>query len=69
MKTLHNIREKLFAYAKTKAHISCMVETDQCLYFSYIDSTVPILLDPKFQASKHLQWLYSQVCDGPDQKP
>ena len=26
-------------------------------------------LNPKFQASSHLVWLYSQVCVGPGQKP
>ena len=26
-------------------------------------------LNPKFQASSHLLWLYSQVCVGPGQKP
>ena len=26
-------------------------------------------LNPKFQASSHLLWLYSLVCDGPGRKP
>ena len=26
-------------------------------------------LNPKFQASSHLLWLYSPVCVGPGQKP
>ena len=29
--------------------------------FRYINSTIP--LNPKFQASSHLLWLYSLVCD------
>ena len=28
-----------------------------------------IYLNPKFQASSHLLWLYSPVCVGPGQKP
>ena len=28
-----------------------------------------IFLNPKFQASSHLLWLYSPVCFGPGQKP
>ena len=27
------------------------------------------LLNPKFQASSHLLWLYSPVCVGPGRKP
>ena len=26
-------------------------------------------LNPKFQASRHILWLYSPVCVGPGQKP
>ena len=45
-------------------------EADQCLFFRYIDSTIPLsFLNPKFQASSHLMWLYSPVCVGPGQKP
>ena len=29
----------------------------------------PYFLNPKFQASSHLLWLYSQVCVGPGWKP
>ena len=44
-------------------------EADQRLCFRYIDSTIPLLPYPKFQASNHLLWLYSPVCVGPGQKP
>ena len=43
-------------------------EADQRLCFRYIDSTIPLLLNPKFQASSHLLWLYSPVCVGPGRK-
>ena len=38
------------------------------LVFRYIDSTIPLLPNPKFQASSHLQSLHSLVCVGPGQK-
>ena len=45
-------------------------EADQRLCFRYIDSTNPrFYLNMKFQASSHLQWLYSPVCVGPGPKP
>ena len=39
-------------------------EADQCLYFRYTDSTIPLL-----SASSHLLWLYTSVGVGPDRKP
>ena len=30
-------------------------EADQRLCFRYMDSTIPLLSDPKFQASSHIQ--------------
>ena len=42
-------------------------EADQRLCFRYTDSTIPLLLNLKFQASSHLLWLYNPV--GPGQKP
>ena len=43
-------------------------EADQRLCFRYSDSTI-FFLNPKFQASSHLLWLYSLVCVGPGLKP
>ena len=43
-------------------------EADQRLCFRYIDSSIPLLLNPKFQASSYLQWLYSPVCVGPEDR-
>ena len=46
-------------------------EADQRLCFRYKDTTIQSLyfLNPKFQASSHLLWLYSPVCVGPGWKP
>ena len=30
--------------------------------FLHIDCTIPLLLNPKFQASSHCLWLYSRLC-------
>ena len=35
---------------------------DQCLCLSLTDSTVPLLLKPKFQAFSLFLWLYRPVC-------
>ena len=43
-------------------------EADQRLCFRYMDSTIPLLPQPKFQASSHLLWLYGPVCVGPGRK-
>ena len=65
-----------FAYATAwkRKHALCIWE-DICSnhtahqHLCLIDSTIPLLLNPKFQASDHLLWLYSLVCVGPGQKP
>ena len=44
-------------------------EADQRLCFRYSDSTILYFLNPKFQASSHLLWLYSPVCVRPGRKP
>ena len=38
---------------------------DQRLCFRYIDSTIPLLLNPKVRTSYHLLRPYSPVCVGP----
>ena len=38
-------------------------------WFRYLDSATALLLNPKFQASRHHLWLQSPVCVGPDRKP
>ena len=43
-------------------------EADQRLCFRYIVQSL-YFLNPKFQASSHLLWLYSLVCVGPGRKP
>ena len=44
-------------------------EADQRLCFRYIDTKSLYSLNPKFQASSHLLWLYSPFYVGPDQNP
>ena len=44
-------------------------EADQRLCFRYSDSTIPSLLNSKFQASSLLLYLYRPVCVHPVRKP
>ena len=44
-------------------------EADQRLCFRYTDNTTLFFLNPKFQKSSHLLWLYSPICVGPGLKP
>ena len=45
-------------------------EADQrlCFFARYIEQSL-FYLNPKFQASSHLLWLYRPVCVGPGRKP
>ena len=65
------MRNRIFAYAKTKTQISCAVTAQLISAFVFAMRIVQSLfyLNPKFQASSHLLWLYSPVCDGPGRKP
>ena len=44
-------------------------EADQRLCFRYSDSTIPLLLNPKFQDSSSFLCLYRPVCVIPVRKP
>ena len=44
-------------------------EADQRLVFAIQILQFIYFLNPKFQASSHLLWLYSPVCVGPGLKP
>ena len=59
------------AYAKTKTQISFAVTAKLIRAFVFATRIVQFLyyLNPKFQASSHLQWLYSLVCVRPGQNP
>ena len=61
----------LFAYAKTKTQISFVVTAKLISAFVFATRIVQSLyfLNPKFQASSHLLWLYSLVCIGHGRKP
>ena len=65
------VRNRYFLYAKTKTLISFAVTAKQISAFVFATRIVQSLyyLNPKFQASNHLLWLYSLVCVGPGRKP
>ena len=58
-------------YAKTKTQISFAVTAKLISAFVFATQIVQSLyfLNPKFQASSHLLWLYSPVYVGPGRKP
>ena len=65
------MRKLAFAYAKTKPQISCAVTALLISTFVFATSRVQSLfyLNPKFQASSHLLWLYSSVCQHWSETP
>ena len=65
------MRNPFFAYAKTKAQISCAVIAQLISAFVFATRVVQFLyfLNPKFQASSYILWLYSLVCVGPGRTP
>ena len=58
-------------YAKTKTQISFAVTAKLISAFVFATRIVQSLyyLNPKFQTSRHILWLYSPVCVGPGRKP
>ena len=62
---------QLFAYAKTKTQISFAVTSKLISAFVFATRIVQylLLLNPKFQASRHLLWLHSLFCVGPGLNP
>ena len=78
-------KSSFFADAKMSCHMGkptiCLGENkgsdqlrsnckaDQPVCSCYSDSTVPLLLKSKFQASSSFLWLYRSVCVGPGWKP
>ena len=60
------MRKSAFAYAKTKTQISFAVTAKLISAFVSVTLIVQSLtfLNPKFQASSHLLWLYSPVWVG-----
>ena len=67
----HCEKTRFFAYAKTKTQISLAVTAKLISALVFTTRIVQSLffLNPKFQASSHLLWLYSPVCVGPGRKP
>ena len=60
-----------FAYAKTKTQISFAVTAKLISAFVFATRIVRSLyyINPKFQASSHLLWLYRPACVGPGRNP
>ena len=65
------VRKPDFAYAKTKAQISCAVTAQLISAFVFATRIVQFLfyLNPKFQDSSLLLWLYRSVCVRHGRKP
>ena len=65
------MRKTAFCICETKTQISCAVTVQLISTFVFATRIVQSLyyLNPKFQASSHLVWLYSLVCVGPGRKP
>ena len=66
------MRKTVFCiYPKTKTQISFAVTAKLIRAFVFATQIVESLyfLNPKFQASSHLLWLYRLVCVGPGRKP
>ena len=61
----------MFSHAKIKTQISFAVTAKLISDFVFATRIVLFLyfLNPKFQASSYLLWLYSPVCVGPGRKP
>ena len=65
------MRNPFFAYAKTKKQFSFAVTAkliSACVFATRIVQSL-YFLNPKYQASGHLLWLYRLVCVGPGGKP
>ena len=62
---------RIFAYAKIKTQIRFAVTAKliSAIFFATWIVQSLCFLNPKFQVSSHLLWLYSPVCVGPGQKP
>ena len=65
------MRKPFFAYAKTKTQISFAVTAKLISAFVFATQIIQSLyfLHPKFQACRHLLWLYSPVYVRPGRKP
>ena len=65
------MRKPAFCISENKDRISCAVTAKLISAFVFATGILqsPFFLNPKFQASSHLLWLYSPVCSGPGQKP
>ena len=65
------VRKPAFCICKNKDTDQLAVTAKLISAFVFAKRIVQFLyfLNPKFQTSSHLMWLYSPVCVGPGQKP
>ena len=65
------VRKPAFCICENKIQISFAVTSKLISAFVFAICIVRsrFCLNPKFQASSHLLWLYSPVCVGPGRKP
>ena len=66
-----DMRKPAFCICETKTQISFAVTTKLISAFDFATRILQSLyfLNPKFQASSHLLWLYRPICVRPDRKP
>ena len=68
---LHMRKQRRRSAVKTKTQISFAVTAkliSTFVFATWIEQSL-YFLNPKFQASSYLVWLYSRVCVGPGRKP
>ena len=65
------MRKPAFCICENKGAVQLAVTEKLISAFVFATQIVQSLffLNPKFQASSHLRWLYSLVCVGPGWKP
>ena len=58
------MRNRIFAYVKTKVQFSCAVTAQLIIAFVFATRTVQVLLYlyPKFQDSSFILWMYRPFC-------
>ena len=63
------LRKPVFCICEKQRHRSVTAKLISAFVFATRIVHSIYLLNPKFQASRHILWLYSPVCVGPCRKP
>ena len=65
------MRKTVFSLCENKGadQLYSNCKADQRLCFRYTNSTIPLLLKPKFQATSYPLWLHTPVCVRPGRNP